>query len=170
MNNNVKHSRRHFLVYGGVAAAGFVSHSIASVKLLPTTEASKQINLKCPIEMSEASCLSLQSISSDRFAPYIGQEFTVKMIDSVATLKLIKVDVQPYPSSVLQAHLPQGVRVEPFSLLFVSQSAMQMPSEIHHITHPELGSLNLFISPVNGAQNKHNKRDGTGQRYNVVFA
>ena len=90
-----------------------------------------------------------------RFAPLIGQRFAVRH-DSAADwvgpeLELVAV----------KALRPHSRRAEPFSLLFRGPSRPILPQSIYDLAHPELGTLKIFLVPV--------QPSGDGAEYEAIF-
>lgn len=89
---------------------------------------------------------------------------------------------QPHVGSTFWAEFPNGAKVElrltgaakvmeseaarldrhPFSLYFIGPRSYQLQQHIYHITHEQLGALDIFIVPVG--------QDADTYQYEAVFA
>jgi hypothetical protein len=50
---------------------------------------------------------------------------------------------------------------QPFSLIFRGPASPALPQGIHHLTHPDLGPLEIFLVPIDPG--------GQGSAYEAVF-
>ncbi|MES2987571.1 MAG: hypothetical protein V4808_06680 [Pseudomonadota bacterium] len=83
----------------------------------------------------------MQFLSIQNFAGAANQEFEISMGESAMSVTLIEVKplpAQPYP----------GMRREPFSLLFKSASKLILPQRQYKMTHPDLGSHDIFLVAI----------------------
>ena len=90
-----------------------------------------------------------------RFAPLVGQTFAVGHESAAGwagpELELVSV----------QALRPHSRRAEPFSLLFRGPRQPILPQSIYDLVHPELGTLKIFLVPV--------QPSGDGAEYEAIF-
>lgn len=85
------------------------------------------------------------------FEPLNGADFTLAAASGELALKLTEV-----------RHLGTALRAGgAFSLLFTTPGGPRLPQAIYPITHPALGTLELFIVPLG-------PKDGSN-RYEVIF-
>ena len=91
----------------------------------------------------------------DRFAPLVGQTFAVRHESAAGwvgpELELVAVN----------ALRPHSRRAEPFSLHFRGPSRPVLPQSIYDLAHPELGTLKIFLVPVQAS--------GEGAEYEAIF-
>jgi len=93
---------------------------------------------------------NVRILTVDDFEPRLQQEFHLQAPNEL-TLKLVEV-----------RRLGQAMREGgAFSLLFVSARGAFLPQATYELTHPELGTLELFIVPVGPAAG--------GNGYEAVF-
>ena len=92
--------------------------------------------------LAYASGVSLEAVDASQFQPYVGDTFTVCHAGgSVRTrVRLVKV-VEP----------PRTRNVAQFNLVFHGQAGEPFADGIHELSHPSLGSLSIFISPIGAA-------------------
>ncbi len=92
-------------------------------------------------------------LSLQHFAGCLNETFKASLGDS--TLDFVLVEAAPLPQRRADAARA------PFSLLFLNTSAIVFPQQIYRMSHPRLGELGIFVTPI--AQN----RDGFV--YQAVF-
>jgi hypothetical protein len=99
--------------------------------------------------------MTLDKLTAADFEPHIGSTFTIHYTDAEALdVSLASVAPMPYDP-------PPGQR-RGFSLTFQSILADRyLPQRVYTITHPALGTLELFIVPHQANQ--------TGFTYEVIF-
>lgn len=89
-------------------------------------------------------------LTIERFTPAIGSEFEVVLTSGPAvSLQLSKVDrysLQPHDG---RHNAPEGVRAEPFTLLFKSVKSGFLPQGTYILRHAELGEFHLFLKAYN---------------------
>ena len=61
----------------------------------------------------------------------------------------------------MNALRPHSRRAEPFSLLFRGARSPILPQSIYDLTHPDLGTLKIFLVPV--------QPSGDGADYEAIF-
>ena len=89
----------------------------------------------------------------ERFAPLVGERFAVSWgAEGEPGVELELVSVQ--------ALRPHSGRAEPFSLLFRGPRRPILPQRIYDVAHPELGTLKIFLVPV--------QPSGEGAEYEAV--
>jgi hypothetical protein len=72
--------------------------------------------------------------------PHRGSDFLAMSPDGQVRLSLTR--VEPLP---VQPHAP---RAQPFTLVFVGPPEPVLPQRIHHLGHPVLGTLAVFLVPI----------------------
>lgn len=99
---------------------------------------------------------SLAMLTKADFDPCLGTTFQLETApgESVA-LELI--EISGYPQRTIQS----GATREAFSLLFRGAKDLAVSQQIYKLTHPELGSYELFLVPVGP--------DEQGMRMEAVF-
>jgi uncharacterized protein DUF6916 len=85
-----------------------------------------------------ASCANLSTLGISDFAAHCGAVFDMQMPDGILPLRLVKVD--PAGAS--------GRAGGAFSLLFAAPRGPWLPQAIYPVTHPVLGTLEIFLVPV----------------------
>jgi hypothetical protein len=104
----------------------------------------------------------LGELSFETFSGHIGEPFGVASADA-------GVEIEPGASGLtfelieavsLGAPMTAGMR-GPFSLLFRGPSQPILPQAIYRLTHDQLGSLDLFLVPL--------QPETDGARYQAVF-
>jgi hypothetical protein len=93
------------------------------------------------------------TLTAAEFAGALGSAFEVLDPDGRVMLSLTLVQVVPGPER-------PGQR-QPFSLYWTGLAAPILPSFTHHLTHPGLGDMEIFLGPV--------ATDGPGLTYEAVF-
>jgi len=93
------------------------------------------------------------------FTPHVDTAFQVAWGDQVVTLTLVLAAALPraalFPASIT-------CRAEPFQLQFL-EPRWSLPQHSHHLTHPVLGPLTIFLVPIGP------NKDKTGFRYQAAF-
>ena len=96
----------------------------------------------------------LKTFTLQTFTPLVGSQFDLSGPDGKAlVLELLE-------ANVAGSAAPSAIR-EPFSLTFCEPSAAPLDQRTYELTHPSLGTFQLFIVPVG--------RDQCGTRYEAVF-
>ena len=90
------------------------------------------------------------SFTFETFQPLIGSSFVIAGSDDALEL----VEANALGSG------PSGSR-DPFSLLFLRRSNAVLLDDTYTLTHPALGSFEMFIVPV--------AQDAEGVRYEAIF-
>jgi len=94
---------------------------------------------------------AVAALTAADFEPLNGGDFSLAAANGALVMKLSDV-----------RHLGTALRAGgAFSLLFTTPPGPFLPQAIYPITHPELGTLELFIVPLGPT-------DG-GNRYEVIF-
>ena len=97
----------------------------------------------------------LESLNCAAFVPYLNQTF--QFSDGVSTLDAELSEAKsPGPS-------PNGGR-DPFALIFLAQYPPVWPQRIYRVSHPELGTYDIFLVPI-GPDPKSG-----GMRYEAIFS
>lgn len=100
----------------------------------------------------------LEQLSAANFAPHLDTIFQVVFSDGRVDLRLAEVAELPRAT----ADADNGPARGPFSLLFVhEQATFYLPQRIYSLSHPALGTLDLFIVPLGP--------DARGMRYQAIF-
>jgi hypothetical protein len=92
-------------------------------------------------------------MTAAEFDGAVGSAFEVLDSDGRVVLSLSLVQVVPGPER-------PGQR-QPFSLYWTGVATSILPSSTHHLTHPELGDMEIFLGPV--------ATNGPGVTYEAVF-
>ena len=101
--------------------------------------------------------LDLSRATLDAFTPHVGTTFRLEVEPGmVFDVKLAEA------VSCKRDGLPAHVRQEPFSLVFVAPSGVELPQSNYELRHRELGDLSLFLVPVGSFPE--------GAHYEAVFA
>jgi hypothetical protein len=95
---------------------------------------------------------TLADLTADDFEAHQNAEFKVGVADQDIALTLVRV------SRLGAARRAGGA----FSLIFCSAPGPFLPQSMYPVTHPELGTHNIFLVPIGPRQ------DGNG--YEAVFA
>jgi hypothetical protein len=81
-------------------------------------------------------------LTYEDFSDRVGQSFTVLGLGEIA-LDLTLEEAQPLPERM------RGPGARPgFSLVFVGHPDLLLGQQIHRLEHPELGELEIFLTPV----------------------
>ena len=92
--------------------------------------------------------MDVGDLAPESFAPHVGTVFTVHVGDDTLALKLEEVTDQ---SRLMEsATLPDGTNLYkrvPFSIAFSGPKEPILQSGIHRLSHPELGSIEIFLKP-----------------------
>jgi hypothetical protein len=98
----------------------------------------------------------LDQLTVDTFQPLVGSTFWVEFPnDTKVELRLTKV------AKVMESEAARLDR-HPFSLFFVGPTSFMLQQHIYHVTHEQLGALDIFLVPVG--------QDANSYRYEAVFA
>lgn len=98
-----------------------------------------------------ASSPDIATLRIDHFEPHLDAVFEMRSPAGMVPLKLAKAE------SCGQARREGGA----FSLLFVAPSGSWLPQAIYPVTHPALGSIDIFLVPVGPVEG--------GNGYHAVF-
>jgi hypothetical protein len=93
----------------------------------------------------------IESFTSESFEPLIGDDFTFAIGEHRLEVRLG--EVTPLSDRA-------GVR-KPFSLVFLGPPAPVWAQQIYRVTHPSLGSFDLFLVPIGP--------EGEAMRYEAIF-
>lgn len=101
-----------------------------------------------PAQPSPAPHWDLAKLTVDHFLPLIGQPFDIQPAASPASqapsAPWTLVDASPLPIPARPLPIPRV----PFSLIFASENRQPVRQGIRKISHPEFGSAELFLVPV----------------------
>jgi hypothetical protein len=103
------------------------------------------------METEMATMADLAALQIGDFSPHLGTIFDMEAAGGSIALKLAK--VEPAGES--------GRAGGAFSLLFVAPAGPWLPQAIYPVTHPALGTMEIFLVPVGPAQG--------GNGYHAVF-
>ena len=92
------------------------------------------------------------------FARHVGETFVIRPPEG----EPLEVELVEALALAVREDVPEGVRKEPFSLLFRAQVQDALPQQIYRIEHGTLGDLDLFLVPLGP--------DTVGMRYEAVFS
>jgi hypothetical protein len=98
-----------------------------------------------------AATADLAALGIDDFTPHLDATFDMQANGGVVPLKLAKVD----PSG------NSGRAGGAFSLIFVAPKGPWLPQAIYPVTHPALGTMEIFLVPVGPASG--------GNSYQAIF-
>jgi len=84
-------------------------------------------------------------LSADEFEPFLGDSFVVS-VDGAAPIDFVLTPVQRL------APRPGGR--DPFSLFFHGPPAPLVAQGVHHLEHPTMGELDIFVVPIGADQDK----------------
>lgn len=97
--------------------------------------------------------IDLATVTCDTFVPHVGTQFAIALDDGELVLDLVAADALP--------KAPDAPRA-PFALQFRSTlTTGYLPQRIYALTHPALGTLEVFLVPRGP--------EATGMRYEAVF-
>jgi hypothetical protein len=96
----------------------------------------------------------MAELTEHEFSKHLNSNFNLKLSDGEVPLKLV--EVQAYRP---QEHEQQGM--ERFSALFRGPEGIFLPQALYHLSHDEMGDLEIFLVPISG--------DQRGYQYEAVF-
>ena len=94
------------------------------------------------MDIAMASSPDLATIKIDDFAPHCDTVFDMRTAGGVVPLKLVKV----------AATGASGRAGGAFSLLFVAPQGPWLPQATYPVTHPVVGTMEIFLVPVGPTQ------------------
>lgn len=128
-------SRRKFLRSGAVLSAALL--------LKPGSFVVGQNSLWSGHSLNNATN-PVRGYTREMFAPYIGDVFRVRMGKQMVDLKLASlIDAEPASPGITTGKI---ARTDSFSLRFYASSPLHSTATIRQLNHPELGTLDLFLS------------------------
>lgn len=98
--------------------------------------------------------VALDRLTADDFAPVQDSTFTLHLADGEVPLRLTEV------RGLSEPNLGTGRRAA-FSLLFSGPPNVPLPQQIYTLTHPAMGTLEIFLVPI--------AADAAQRRYEAVF-
>ena len=103
-----------------------------------------------------AQTIALETVTADDFTPHVGAVFTLHTGDG-GELPFTLSDVRNLglPGATGKGRLP-------FALEFDGPPEVPLPQHIYPLTHPEMGSLEIFLVPVGANADK--------RMYEAIFA
>ena len=96
----------------------------------------------------------MQALSYESFAGQVRETFSLSL--GVSSVDMTLIDAQRRPARIVA-----GLRAEPFTLYFKSQSQVVLPQRIYAFKNANMGTLNIFIVPIG--------REPDGIVYEAVF-
>ena len=110
---------------------------------------SKQHNIMQTLEDN-----MLHSLTSSHFQPYLNETFCLEIGADTVEVELTAVtELGPIPQD------PTARRA--FSLIFRGSREFFLPQRIYHMTHAQMGALDIFLVPVGP--------DAKGMQYQALF-
>jgi hypothetical protein len=98
----------------------------------------------------------LAQLTAESFEPHVGSSFWVEFpTGGKVELRLTRV------AKVMESEAARLDR-HPFSLFFIGPKSYLLQQQTYHITHEQLGALDIFIVPVG--------QDAQTYQYEAVFA
>jgi hypothetical protein len=99
----------------------------------------------------------LASLTAASFENVEGQHFEAQRMDGAEGTETISLSLD----RVTRFGEPNSGERQPFSLIFRGPASPALPQGIHHLTHPDLGALEIFLVPIDPG--------GQGSVYEAVF-
>lgn len=96
-----------------------------------------------------------ERMTIEDFAPYQNENFSLEIENAGLTLEMKLIEVSEIGDSKTKQ------KWKPFSLVFLGPSQYPLNQQIHRLTHPKMGELNLFLVPIYSNQE--------GVQYEAVF-
>ena len=84
-----------------------------------------------------------RSVTASKLEQHVGESFYLAGEDSSVRVKLARVDVHPR-----DPRRPSHVRQDPFSVILHAPRGTQFKDQMCKMRHPELGSIDAFVSVV----------------------
>lgn len=82
--------------------------------------------------------MDVAQLSAANFEPLVNQPFSLEL-EGAGPMTLIEVETRARPDTASRA---------PFSLLFSSDSDRVLPQQVYRLHHGSLGTVELFLVPV----------------------
>jgi hypothetical protein len=96
----------------------------------------------------------MQLLSYETFAGHVRETFSLSVGETSVDITLVEAQRK-------RVRVVAGIRAEPFTLYFKSQSHVLLPQKLYPLSNPGLGKMNIFIVPV--------AREKDGVIYEAVF-
>jgi Domain of unknown function (DUF6916) len=96
----------------------------------------------------------MQMMSYEAFASHVHESFSLSLGESSVDVTLVQAQKKP-------ARVVAGLRAEPFTLYFKSQSQVVLPQRLYPMSNAGMGKLSIFIVPIG--------REKDGVIYEAVF-
>ena len=90
-------------------------------------------------------------LSYENFCNRVGETFTVSL-EGMPAIELELVEVDEHE---LKGKRPEHVRQRPFSLLLRGPLDPLLYQAMYRLTHPEMGTLDLFLVPIGPEEGHH---------------
>lgn len=101
----------------------------------------------------------LDQLSLDLFSAQVGETFRIVIEeDNAVDVELIEAKALPAYASPAAEDDPQHA---PFTLLFRGPKEVYLPQRLYTLTHPTLGTLEIFLVPI--------QPDQHGSQFEAVF-
>ena len=87
----------------------------------------------------------MAELTEREFSKHLNSRFNVKFVDGELPLELVEVSAyRP------KEHEQQGM--ERFSAVFTCPANLLLPQGLYHLTHDQMGDLDLFLTPISSDQ------------------
>lgn len=98
------------------------------------------MQLLCPLPSDLTPCrvIPLDELDSSLFLPFVGQTFQIQ--DAERSYPIVLEAVREL------GHRRPDAKRNPFALVFRGSPGLRVPQRIYPIVHPELGTIELFLS------------------------
>lgn len=98
----------------------------------------------------------LDQLTIDTFQPHVGTSFWAEFPNGA------KVELRLVSAAKVMESEAARLDRHPFSLYFVGPKSYQLQQHIYHVTHEQLGAMDIFLVPVG--------QDAQTYQYEAVFA
>jgi len=94
------------------------------------------------------------ALTEKEFSQHVNTKF--QLINEDSKIELCLVEVKHY-----RPHEHEQPGMERFSAFFEGPGERFLPQQVYHLSHEQMGELDIFLVPVSGSQ--------SGYRYEAVF-
>jgi len=84
----------------------------------------------------------LDQLTIDSFQPHVGSTFWVEFPNDT------KVELRLTAAAKVMESEAARLERHPFSLFFIGPKSYMLQQQIYHVTHEQLGAMDLFLVPV----------------------
>jgi hypothetical protein len=84
----------------------------------------------------------LDQVTVETFEPHVGSTFWVEFPNGA------KVELRLQGASKVMESAAAQLQRHPFSLYFIGPGSFKLQQQIYHVTHEQLGAMDLFLVPV----------------------